>query len=375
MRTPTFTKSIHFKLTIWYSGILILLTILLIIGLNLAVRQGSMEPPPTFPYVTGGEHTPKEVFFLARQAQLDLLRNYSIIGISCIFVLGGMSIYLLSRQMLKPVDTVSSLASRISHTNLRERINYHGPDDEVKRLADTFDDMLGRLEGAFESQKQFVQDASHELRTPIAIAQTNIEVLEMEKKATIKDYKHAIGVIKNSLERMSRLNDELLALSAEYTLHDRMSEVDASSLTREAAAEAGARAESAGITIDIEAGERLIVPGDAARLKQAVTNLIDNAIKYNKPEGSVRVRAFESDSDIVVEVEDSGIGISQVDQGRVFDRFYRVDKSRSRAQGGSGLGLAIVKKIVEDHGGIISVESTPGAGSTFSIKLPKHNPD
>jgi signal transduction histidine kinase len=375
MNMPAFTKSIHFRLTFWYSAILISLTILMIIGLNIAVRQASIEPPPNLPQWAGGVHTPREIFFIARDSQLVLLRTYSIIGISCLFVLGGVSIYLLSRKMLKPVDRVSSLAERISSTNLKERIHYAGPDDEIKRLADTFDGMLSRLEHAFESQKQFVQDASHELRTPIAIAQTNIEVLEMDDKATIKDYERLKDILKMSLERMSALSEKLLLLSEEEQIKSRWTTIDVAPLLNEIAEEFKTRADEKNINLELDTtGESIPVSGDAFRLKQVFVNLIDNAVKYSDPGSEVKISARAEDPQVIVEIKDNGIGISQADKQRIFERFYRVDKSRSRAQGGSGLGLSIVKKIVEDHGGTISVESTPGEGSTFSIKLPKHDP-
>ena len=376
MKMPAFTKSIHFKLTFWYSGILILLIILLIIGLNIAVSQSSREPPMTLPQDMSGQNTtPREVFFLARQSQLDLLRNYSIIGICCLVVVGGVCVYFTSRKMLKPVDRVSSLATRISSTNLKERINHQGPDDEVKRLADTFDDMLGRLETSFDAQKQFIQDASHELRTPIAIAQTNIEVLEMDNNVTVTDYKRLTEILKMSLERMSALSEKLLMLSEGVQDRSRWSRVDIQTLIDEVAAEFSAKSTTAGITLEVaSAPEGISIDGDALRLKQAFVNLVDNAIKYNQPGGKVQISADTIDDKVVIKVQDTGIGISSADQQRVFDRFYRVDKSRSRSQGGSGLGLAIVKKIAEEHGGTVSVESTPGAGSTFSITLPRQNP-
>ena len=376
MKMPAFTKSIHFKLTFWYSGILILLIILLIIGLNIAVSQSSREPPMTLPQDMSGQNTtPREVFFLARQSQLDLLRNYSIIGICCLVVVGGVCVYFTSRKMLKPVDRVSSLATRISSTNLKERINHQGPDDEVKRLADTFDDMLGRLETSFDAQKQFIQDASHELRTPIAIAQTNIEVLEMDNNVTVTDYKRLTEILKMSLERMSALSEKLLMLSEGVQDRSRWSRVDIQTLIDEVAAEFSAKSTTAGITLEVaSAPEGISIDGDALRLKQALVNLVDNAIKYNQPGGKVQISADTIDDKVVIKVQDTGIGISSADQQRVFDRFYRVDKSRSRSQGGSGLGLAIVKKIAEEHGGTVSVESTPGAGSTFSITLPRQNP-
>ena len=375
MKMPAFTKSIHFKLTFWYSSILILLIILLIIGLNIAVRQASMEPPPTLPSNISDQHTPREVFFLARQSQLDLLRNYSIIGICCLVVVGGVCVYFTSRKMLRPVDRVSSLATRISSTNLKERINHQGPDDEVKRLADTFDDMLGRLETSFDAQKQFIQDASHELRTPIAIAQTNIEVLEMDNNVTVTDYKRLTDILKMSLERMSALSEKLLQLSESAHGRSKWSQVDIQTLIDEVTAEFRAKAAMAGITLEIvPIPEGTFVEGDALRLKQALVNLVDNAIKYNQPGGKVEISADTIDSGVVIKVQDTGIGIASADQQRVFDRFYRVDKSRSRSQGGSGLGLAIVKKIAGEHGGTVSVESKPGAGSTFSITLQRQNP-
>ena len=377
MRMPAFTKSIHFKLTLWYSAILISLTILLIIGLNIAVRQASMEPPIAFGQVIINDgQSPRDIFFMARQAQLDLLRNYSIIGICCLTALGGVSIYFLSRKMLKPVDRVSSLAARISSTNLKERINYAGPDDEIKRLADTFDGMLGRLENSFESQKQFIQDASHELRTPIAIAQTNIEVLEMDNKATIKDYERLKDILKMNLERMSTLSEKLLLLSESEQRQTNWSTVDLAPLLTELTTELKTRASEKSINLELAPIEQSIpVFGDAFRLKQALVNLVDNAIKYSKPGGEVKISAGADDAQVVIEIKDNGIGISQADQQRIFERFYRVDKSRSRTQGGSGLGLAIVKKIAEEHGGTVSVESTLGEGSTFRITLPRRKID
>jgi signal transduction histidine kinase len=374
---PTFTKSIHFKLTVWYSAILISLTILLIIGLNVAVRQSSMEPPGAFgQMVIIDGQSPRDIFFMAREAQLDLLRNYSIIGICCLIALGGVSIYFLSRKMLKPIDRVSSLAARISSTNLKERINYAGPDDEIKRLADTFDGMLSRLEHAFDSQKQFIQDASHELRTPIAIAQTNIEVLEMDDKVTVKDYERLKDILKVNLERMSTMSEKLLLLSESEQGKANWSTIDLTALLNEVTAEFKTKAGEKSINLELATIEETMpISGDAFRLKQVLVNLVDNAIKYNKPGGAVKISARADDSQVVVEIKDNGIGISQADQQRIFERFYRVDKSRSRAQGGSGLGLAIVKKIVEEHGGTVSVESALGEGSTFRITLPRRKTD
>jgi signal transduction histidine kinase len=388
MRIPAFAKTIRFKLTLLYAAFLLLFGGLFVFGVNLAMDRALAEDPlaPVTPEEFFQNITtpmsPREALEIVRQERekerndnLETLLNYSLIGLGGLIVFGGIGGYFLSRSMLKPVDRVSSLAARISSTNLKERINYQGPDDEMKRLADTFDDMLGRLESAFESQKQFIQDASHELRTPIAIAQTNIEVIEMDEKAAKRDYKRLMEVLKGSMERMSRLNEKLLLLSEIDQTQVKWAMVDVATLLEEVAAEASAEATAAGVSLKLEpASEEMFVRGDALLLRQAIVNLVDNAIKYNRPGGMVKISSQAEDSQVVVQVQDNGIGISQTDQQRIFDRFYRVDKSRSRAQGGSGLGLAIVKKIVEDHGGTISVESTLGEGSTFRMILPRHSP-
>lgn len=375
MKIPAFAKTIRFKLTTWYVGLLLLFIIMFIVGLNITMSNTVSAVQRADDPVAGRPLTQVEIVHLVKSENLELLRNYSLIGIATLLILAAGGSYLLSGKMLKPVDHVTSLAARISSTNLKERINRQGPDDEVKRLADTFDDMLERLEGAFESQKQFIQDASHELRTPIAIAQANIEVAEMEDKATARDYRRLMEVLKMSLERLSRLSDNLLLLSNGEQSHIMQTVVDIRPLLEEVVAEAGVRAAAAEVKLELEPLPADIrTSGDAFRLKQAVINLVDNAIKYNRPGGEVKASCYADGTRVVVRVQDSGIGIPHGDQQRIFDRFYRVDKSRSRAQGGSGLGLAIVKKIVEDHGGSIAVESTPDAGSTFTIILPRHQP-
>jgi len=345
--------------------------LVLLAGINLAMvgsRPSVPEPPTGFP---GGNPTWRETFTQERDRNLTNLRNYSLIGIGAILIVGAVGGYVISGMMLKPIDGVSALAARISHTNLKERINHQGPQDEVKRLADTFDDMLQRLDGAFQSQKRFLQDASHELKTPIATAQTNIEVLEMDENADLSDYKRTTEIVKRSLDRLSSLSQGLLLLSEGSQPQNGRVEIDLTSLISEVVAEAQPAAASAGLSLETtDISQCLKVKGDAIGIKQVVANLVDNAIKYNRPEGKVQVSARAEGASAAIEVKDTGIGIAATEQHHIFDRFYRVDKSRSRSQGGSGLGLAIVKKIVEEHGGTVSVISSPGEGSTFRVALP-----
>ena len=372
IKVPSYIKTIRFRLTLWYSAFLVLILAILMVGIYTAY-SGSRPPinnmQPPFP---GDTQAWKQAIQTERTMSLKDLRNYSLIGVGAVLVLGVIGGYFLSGFMLKPVDRVSLLASRISHTNLKERIKHKGPEDELKRLADMFDSMLERLEGAFESQKQFIQDASHELRTPIAIAQTNIEVLEMEKRATREDYKQLVDILKMSLQRMTDVNNSLLLLSEGTPAPSRLSRLDMGTLLSEVYDETGGEAKAAGVRFEWQpVSVELPVRGDAMHLKQVVINLVDNAVKYNRPGESVKLSARCEGPSVIIEVADTGIGISPEDLPHVFDRFFRVDKSRSRAQGGSGLGLAIVKKIIEDHGGTVTAESTPGVGSTFRITLPR----
>jgi two-component system, OmpR family, sensor histidine kinase ArlS len=370
IKTPVFCKTLRFRLTIFSTVLFIFLLLVLVSGVNIAVWRYKTEVP-----VTNPENASELTHWIeAHQGDttrlIDNYRLYSGIGILVVIFIGAVGGYFLSRFMLEPVDRVSLLASRISYTNLKERLNYNGPDDEVKRLADTFDDMLSRLEKAVESQKQFIQDASHELRTPIATAVTNIEVLEMNDKATVEDYQKLLQILKLSLERMSKISNSLQLLSENTSSQAEWSKTDIAALISEVVDESMAEAIAGQVSLEfLHPEEEIVVRGDSSSLKRAVFNLVNNGIKYNRSAGLVRVKAFNRGTSVIIEVTDTGIGIKQEDIPRLFDRFFRVDKSRSRERGGSGLGLSIVKKIVHDHGGEVSVESIPGQGSTFRISL------
>ncbi|MBT3362637.1 MAG: HAMP domain-containing histidine kinase [Chloroflexi bacterium] len=367
MRVPIFMKTIRFRLTVWYAAVLLLLGIFIILWINLGFRfWGDAKPP-----IDDGTQTVEQRLASARARSRQNILTVSLISAAGTLVIGAAGGYLLSGRILKPVDNVASIAARISSTNLKERINHQGPQDEMKHLADTFDDMLARLDGAFEGQKQFIQDASHELKTPIAIALTNIEVMEMDSKATEKDYRHVMEVIKLSLDRLDRLSKKLLLLSVVEQNQPHESVVQINDLLQDISTEFGDIAKAAKLSIDLKpSSEQLPVAGDVFFLREAIGNLVDNAIKYSKPDTAITISAKKDSSQVIIEVRDNGIGIPKHDQQRIFDRFYRVEKSRSRDLGGTGLGLAVVKKIVENHKGTILLQSASGKGSTFTITLP-----
>jgi signal transduction histidine kinase len=357
-------KTIRFRFAVWYVLFLLLVIIALIVGLNLKLEQTISTA--TGPVVVSQYQKP---LVQVNNFTSDL-HNYSIIGVLIAFIVGAIGIYFLSGAMLKPIDKIARIARRSSYSNLKERLNYAGPNDEIKRLAITFDDMLNRLDIAVETQEQFVQDASHELRTPIATALTNIEVLEMNSAATIADYQELTRVLKLSLDRMNNISNSLQLLSEDGKATMRI-KVNISEVITEVVNEAEIEARRQGIVLNWKPmANDAIIFGDPHRIKQVIFNLVDNAIKYNYHGGSVNITAQTENKSVVIQVADTGIGIATADLPKIFDRFFRADKSRSRHRGGSGLGLAIVKKIVEEHQGTVAVHSVQGHGSTFRVELP-----
>jgi signal transduction histidine kinase len=365
MKIPSFMRTIRFRLTLWYVSFLMIVVIALLAGLNLRVDNITASPIPSGSSPQVQTAVPQDNSFR------NVVRKDSIMGAVIALVVGSVGIYFLSRSILKPIDRVTSLARRSSYSNLKERLNYSGPNDEVKRLADTFDDMLGRLKKSADFQKQFIQDASHELRTPIATALTNIEVLEMKSEANLEDYRELTRVLKLSLERMNTISNSLQFLSEDTESIARLEKVSIPEVITKVISEVEIEARRHGVLINwTPPASEAFVLGDGFRLQQVFFNLVDNALKYNRPEGLVSITVQIENRSVMIQVADTGIGIAAADIPQVFDRFFRVDKSRSRQQGGSGLGLAIVKKVVEDYGGTVSVESIPDQGSTFCVLLP-----
>ncbi len=370
MKIVAFTKNIRFRLTMWYTSLLVVLVLSLVLltdAVMINTRPSLDDEHPDLDSAPSWQQ-------LVVEDREDIIHDFlvfALIGTGVVVLIGAFGGYIIAEKMLRPIDHVSTLASRISQTNLSERIGYQGSNDELKRLADTFDEMLERLEKAFISKQQFIQDASHELRTPISIMQTNLEVLEMDPKATQADYRKLTQVIKLSLDRLSDVGDNLLLLSEADSSQAYLEPVNINQIIEEISAEFQNRANASRIKLRIAIeSSSPIVEGNPFRLKQAITNVVDNAIKYNKPGGEVIVSAYSLNKTAIIEVKDTGIGIDPGDVKRIFERFFRVDKSRSRDRGGSGLGLSIVQKIIGDHKGLITVESHLGEGTTFRISIP-----
>ncbi len=301
------------------------------------------------------------------------LRDTSLLGLGMITIIGGLGAYWLAGASLRPVRKVSDAAKTISASTLDTRLALPGPKDEVKELADTFDAMLERLQHTFALQSNFVADVAHELRTPLASLRTNLEVVSADEDVTLDDYHGMIAAQERALSRLERLVADLLILTTgEQPLM--ASEVSLGALLEEVCADLRSKAEEYQVTMRLSHDADLVVRGDALLLTRAFSNLIENAIHYNVPGGNVSISIDSKESRAVISVADSGIGIAKENLPSIFDRFYRVDSSRSRHSGGAGLGLSIVSSIVQRHGGQISVASTPGKGSVFTVLLPNSLP-
>jgi heavy metal sensor kinase len=301
---------------------------------------------------------------------LDELQSISLIGLVLVAILGGGGAYWLAGIALRPLRQVSQTAQHISAQTLKTRLGLTGPQDEIKELADAFDTMLARLEQAFEQQGRFVANVAHELRTPLATMRAHQEVVTTNPHASLEEYRDLAAVQERALTRLEALvNNMLLLLRGEQPLGVRQV-VSLGPVVEEVLHHLTPQANQRQVTLQVSDAVELLVQGDEVLLERVFCNLIENAICYNRPSGQVQVHLRQSGEHAQVEVVDTGVGIAPEEQERIFDRFYRVDRSRSRHSGGAGLGLSIVSTLVAQHGGMISLRSTPGEGSVFTVSLP-----
>ena len=277
----------------------------------------------------------------------------------------------LAHRALAPIDAITRMAQRISAENLSGRIDLTGPDDEVGRLARTFDTMLARLEEAFTQQRQFAADASHELRTPLTAIIGQIDVA-LGWPESVEYYRTTLATISEQAQRLTRLAGDLLFLARAdaQPIPQTVEPIDLASLLPAVAMQMQPLATERQQSIRVTPAPTGVVYGNEDYVIRLLLNILDNAIRYTPTGGQVTLSCRRNNASIEISIRDTGPGIAPEHLPRVFDRFYRVDRGRSRVQGGSGLGLAIAQSIAQLHGGQITVESVVGQGSTFIIRLP-----
>ena len=289
-----------------------------------------------------------------------------------IAALGGL---FLARQSLAPVVAMSEQARQMGAGSLDQRLPVANPRDELGRLAVTFNELLGRLSTAFAQQRRFMADASHELRTPLSVVHTTAGVTLEQPHRDESEYRESIRMMDEQARRLSRIVEDMFTLaradSGRYPLRKEKFYLD--ELVNETARTAEILASGKGVAITVNDSSEAPVYGDEDLLRRMILNLLENAIKYTPPKGSVRLSLIRRQQEYRIEVSDTGTGIPEAAQSEVFSRFYRVDTARSRsdgAGGGAGLGLAIARWIAEAHGGSLSLVSSDPDGTTFVAVIP-----
>jgi len=285
-----------------------------------------------------------------------------------ILVLGLGGGWWLASRAIRPIDDISAAAAKISAGDLAQRINLADTESELGRLATVLNSTFARLEAAFAQQQQFTSDAAHELRTPVTVMLTQTQ-LSLSRERSPTEYRQTLETCQRAAQRMRRLIESLLALARLDAGQEAMKRLkfDLATVIRDCADLVQPLAADRGVTVALDV-QPLECTGDSERIAQVLTNLLTNAIHYNRPQGAVKVITALENGAAIITVRDTGTGIGADDLPRVFERFYRSDKSRT--SGGQGLGLSICKAIIEAHGGSIEVTSEAGVGTSFTVRLP-----
>jgi heavy metal sensor kinase len=312
----------------------------------------------------------------ALSEDLELLRDIFYVAVPLALLLAGVGGWLLARKALAPVVAMSGSARRIGAANLNERLPVANPRDELGKLAETFNELLGRLHQDFVRQQQFMADASHELRTPVSVIRTATEVTLEQPQRDGSEYREAMTIVSEQTRRLTRIVEEMLTLSradaGQRELKPTSFYLD--ELVAEAARTAGVLAVRKGVVIHLDPTTETYFCGDEDLLRQMLLNLLDNAIKFTPGGGTIQLRLESDIHTHTLTVADSGNGIPIEAQPHIFERFYREDKARTRVEqeqgGGAGLGLSIARWVAEAHGGTLRLAQSGRTGSTFVITLP-----
>ena len=322
-----------------------------------------IESTDTIPAIPVGENQTEQIIESAAVLPAEAIGNFQgtmIVVMLCLVALGSVLTYVFASKTLKPLEDLTVDVQNINVNNLSQQITVPSTKDEVAELALAFQRMMEKLNQSYQIQKRFSANAAHELRTPLAALQTQLEVFQMKPNREKEEYETLFQSVGESTERLSNLVKDLLTFTNEQTI-ERREPVELRDLIEEIRFELEDSAAERGIKIHIS-GQGVII-GDDRLLQRAFYNLLSNAIRYNTDGGTISVDI----SDSKVMVEDTGIGIPDEAKAHIFEAFFCVDKSRSRELGGSGLGLAVVKSIIEKHGGEIRIENNDPQGSRFVV--------
>ena len=298
--------------------------------------------------------------------------QFNLWGMAALFlvlILGTGATWLMAGHVLKPLKELSSAIEEIGGNDLSNRVEIQGRQDEIGRLARSFKHMMDKVSASFERQKRFSASAAHELKTPLATILVNLEVLELDGKTSPDRMEKVLTIVKANTERMIRLVEDLMRLTSDKD-HEMEEEVELSEVFTITLDELSLLIRKKDLTVSIENTPDISLTGSRVMLYRVMSNLLENAAKYNREHGSISIVTGRDDNGVTVKIEDTGIGIPEEALPHIFEPFYRVDQSRSRAVGGAGLVLPLVKDIVEKHGGEVTVKSAAGEGTTFILRFP-----
>ena len=302
--------------------------------------------------------------------ELGVVRRVLYLGLPLVLLIAGAGGFLLASKNLAPVRWMAEQARKITDKNLYDRLEIGAANEELTTLADSFNQLLSRLDQSFETMRRFVADASHELRTPIAVIRGEADV-SLDQDRSPAEYKESLAIIQDEARRLTRLIDDLLNLARADAgrVNLRVEEFYLNDVLAECCRNMQGKASVKKIQLECRLPEDVAYYGDQELIRRLALNLLENAIRYTPEGGRVLVKLEDRAGELRIQVEDTGIGISPESAPHVFERFYRGDQARSRQNGGFGLGLSIVKWIAESHRGSVELSSQPGLGTTFTVLL------
>jgi len=379
-----FRPTLRVRMALLYGGLVLLVGVSLlftcVILINRAIGQAPLYDLRGGARIvdTNGTTIPFDVQKATNQAQDSAVHYLFTTGslyFAVIVVIAATGGYLLAKQALRPIARLTQTAQALSTDTLDQRINLGGPDDELRELADTFDDMLARLDQAFDSQRLFVANASHELRTPLSVILTELEVTLSDPNASTEELRRMGAVVAGAAERAQRLVNSLLTLARLQAVGGvgdlEVSEpVDLARLVPGALHAVSAEAEEKGVRVETEIEEAVTV-GDPRLLERLIGNLVENAIRHNVPNGWLRITTGQTDDKVWLHVANGGSVIPGGDVDRLFEPFRRGSGKVRTATRGAGLGLAIVRLIVEAHRGRLQAAAPPFGGLAVRVELPR----
>jgi hypothetical protein len=365
-----------------YGGLVLLVGVSLLFTCVILIEKSIAQLPTLngraalFTRNSAGKYTeldPSKATQDAQDKAVTYLLHTGLLYFGVIVIIGTTGGYLLAKQALRPIARMTQTAKALSTENLDQRINLGGPDDELRELADTFDEMLGRLDAAFDSQRLFVANASHELRTPLSVISTELEVTLADPDADSEELRRMGQVVAGATERAQRLVTSLLTLARLQAVGggelEASEEVDLAWLVPAALSAVAAEAEQKGIRIETDV-EPAATVGDPRLLERLVGNLVENAIRHNVPDGWLRITTGQTSDKVWLHIANGGTVVPAGDVDRLFEPFRRGGRMRTATRG-AGLGLAIVRLIVEAHKGRLQAAAPPFGGLAIRVELPR----